>query len=499
MGLAGIVLALFGLCLALFHPVLGFGFVNFDDGLYVAQNPFTASGLTFSGLRWAFTRFHGGNWYPLTLLSHMWDVQIYGLNPAGHHLSNILLHAANVLILFAVLRRLSGDCWRAALAAAIFAVHPLQVETVAWVSQRKTLLSFFFCLNGVWAYSRWAQTRTKGFFAALLAVFAAALMSKATAVTLPVFLLILDFWPLRRPEPLSRLILEKTWLWLMSLAAGFAALAGAAGVSWQALPPAARLGHAALSYAAYFREFFWPAGLCVYYPYPASLDLSRALAAALAGLALGSGAWRSRERRPWLWAGWLWFLAALLPMIGLSQVGGQARADHYMYPALPGLAAALAFSLPLSRLALIPAAAMVIGCSAASSAQLRHWRDSVSLFERALSVDEGDFLAHNNLGFALLQGGKTRQARIHFERALELLPTYADARTNLGICLALEGDAARARREFEAVLRAEPRSPGARLNLEMLGKLEKLGKSQGLDRHRHPEAPSDADRGYASP
>ncbi|MBI5211219.1 MAG: tetratricopeptide repeat protein [Elusimicrobia bacterium] len=457
---------------AVFWPVLTHDFVRLDDDLYVTGNPRVQEGFTPAALAWAFATNHHGNWYPLTLASHALDVQLFGLAPWGHHLTSLLIHAANALLLFSLLGRLSKDAWRGAFVAAVFAVHPLQVESVAWVAERKNLLSTLFCLLTLRAYAAHAQRPSAGRYAAVLAWFAAALMAKASAVTLPCLMLVLDYWPLERWrrgwKPLLR---EKAPLFAMAAAAGAVTLLFSRLSPLAALPLSSRVAHALVSCSAYLRQALWPADLAVYYPHPGRSPgpvPTLAAAAVLGGLSLAVV--RARRGHPALLAGWLWFLAALAPFLGVIKVGHQAMADHYAYVPLIGLAVMAAWvPAPSGRLrpgaAAAVAACLLAAAMVAAGLQVRYWRNSVTLLERALLVEEANPVVHNNLGFSLYERGDTAGALRHYRRALELLPAYADAENNLGIVLAEQGDLAEAAARFERAAAIDPGLAVARGNL----------------------------------
>ncbi len=330
-------LVLAAITFAVFGQTLNHEFVNFDDNDYVYENPVVAQGLTFRGIVWAFTHVHSANWHPLTWLSHMLDCQLYGLHPGGHHLTNVLLHIATVIVLFLVLRQMTGALWRSAFVAALFAIHPLRVESVAWVAERKDVLSGLFFMLTIGAYVRYARrpwSLARHGLVALL--FAMGLMSKPMLVTLPVVLLLLDYWPLQRVEPgkLSGLVLEKLPLFALSAAScavTFLAQSQAIqSIGSFSLP--LRLGNALAASMIYLGQIVYPAGLAAFYPYP--LNGLPAWEVALAGLLLvgfSIVAWRERRKQPWLLMGWLWYLVMLLPVAGIIQVGVQAHADRYTY------------------------------------------------------------------------------------------------------------------------------------------------------------------------
>ncbi|MDD5628570.1 MAG: tetratricopeptide repeat protein [Elusimicrobia bacterium] len=460
-------LLLGALVFAVFWPALTHGFVNLDDWYYVTGNARVRGGLSLSFLGWALRAVEADNWYPLTFVSHALDVELFGLAPWGHHLTNLLLHAANAALLFLALRRMTRDAWRSAFAAAVFAVHPLQVESVAWVAERKNLLSSFFILAAVWGYARWAERPGRGRYAAVLLAFAAAVLSKAVAVVLPCLLLLLDYWPLGRWRRGWRALLAEKWpFFAAAAAAGTAALLHARLAPLAELPLRLRLGNALVSCALYLRKALWPSGLSVHYPYYLdAITLPAVLAALLLLGAVTAAAVRLRSRRPALLAGWLWFLAALAPMSGLVQVGDRAMADHYAYLPLAGLAVMAAWALPAGRATAWAGAALLPVLMAGSGLQLRYWRDSVVLWQRALSVDPRDPVALRYLGLAFHEQGRYADAACEYRRALELDPGFAEAHNNLGAALAAQGDLAGAERHLRRALELAPDYAKARDNL----------------------------------
>lgn len=473
LGLAGLVALAYG-------AVGGLGFVNFDDPRYVFQNPYVRRGLTFEGVAWAFTSFHAGNWHPVTWLSHMLDVELFGLEPGWHHLVAAVLHGVATLLLFGCLRAATGRTRPSALASALFAVHPLHVESVAWISERKDVLAAIFWFLAAWAYVRWARRPGAARYAAVAAAFALGLMSKPMVVTLPLVLLLLDGWPLGRvsaaaplrPQALA-LAREKAPLFAMSLASAAVTLVaqsrGESLASAPALPAAARIGNAFLSTALYLGKTLWPARLAAVYPHPGlgaggvppgPALASAALVAALTALAL----WQ-RRRRPYLAVGWFWYLVALLPVIGLVQVGLQGMADRYTYLPLVGIFIAFAWlaaevahgSRP--RLLAVAAASLglVLACAAASRRQVETWRDSFTLFGHALEVTGDNWLALRNLGIAQQDAGRHDEAIASLERSVRLMPLDGQAWMDLGISYA---SARRYREAGECFQRAVAMRPG---------------------------------------
>ncbi len=532
--LCGVLLAL--ITLAVYLPVIELRFITLDDSLYLTENPKVQAGLTWDSVRWAFTQSHAANWHPLTWLSHMLDCQLFGLKPAGHHLTNLVFHTANTLLLFALLKRLTGALWRSAFVAALFALHPLHVESVAWAAERKDVLSTFFFLLTLGAYARYAEVqilRAKAqsqkagvrkreaesrnlqeaprpphsapfFYLLSLLLFAFGLMSKPMLVTLPLVLLLLDYWPLRRFQPataprptnLWRLVVEKAPFFALSAAScvitllaqraggAVSALEGASAVSLES-----RISNVPVSYVWYLVKLLWPSDLAVIYPFVRvwSTDrvfLASVLVVALTGLALGLG-----RRRGYLAVGWLWYLGTLVPVIGLVKVGTHSIADRYTYIPAIGLFIILAWGMAdltarwPKRVPVLAAGATAIlaGCALVVGAQLLHWQDSESLFRHALAVTRDNYVACNNLGLHFTQQGELGLARKYFQAAAEIAPNYAGAPNNLGVMLVNQKRYAEAVEAFQAALRITPQSADAESNLGAA--LHYLGRTDEAIRH----------------
>ena len=460
-------------------PALSNGFVSYDDGVYVLENPHVRAGLTAGGIAWAATATYAGNWHPLTWVSHMIDWSFFGAGPAGHHATSVAIHALNAALLFLALRSLTGAIVRSALVAALFGVHPLQVESVAWVAERKTLLCTCFWWLAILAYARWVAAPSARRLAAVVLATVAALASKPMAVTLPFTLLLLDFWPLRRHGDLGRRVREKWMLFAASAASCAITLVaqegGHAVRSLERLPGSARVGNALVSYVTYLFRAFWPAELAVYYPHPGGGLSFRTVvgAAALLG-ALTALAWWQRGSRPHLAFGWLWFLGTLVPVIGLVQVGSQAMADRYAYVPLVGIfvavvweVAALVARLPESaaRPALAGACLVVAALTVRSRHQAAIWHDTRRLFEHALAVTKDNAIAHVNLGLEDARAGDFVAAERHYEAALVSRPADPDIYNNLGTALARDGRLAEAIERFRTALSLRPDYGLAHANL----------------------------------
>ncbi len=467
-----------------FGPTVGHGFLSFDDNTYVCKNPHLAKGLTADGLAWAFTAHYAGNWHPLTWLSHMLDYQLYGLQAGGHHLTNVLLHAAVAGLLFLVLWRMTGNCWPAAFAAAVFAVHPLRVESVAWVAERKDLLCGLFFMLTLGAYRNYAlRPFSRARYGLVLVLFALGLMSKPMLVSLPLVLLLLDYWPLERMS-------WKSWRWLVAEKVPLLAMAAAcAGVTILAqdkaiaelLPIPVRLANASVSGVAYLEQFFYPVGLAAFYPHPGNtLPIWKVAASVLVLGGLSVAALMGRRRFPYCFVGWFWYLAMLLPVIGLVQVGDQAMADRYTYLPQIGLGIALAWgtmqltrSWPHRRLVRNAAAALAIAILASCAwRQTSYWHDSETLWNRALDCTTRNATAHYNLGVTLMERGQTDDALRHFQEAVNIQPHSADALNNIGIVLAERGRLDEAVAHFRKALQCNPDSADAHNNLANALKLQ---------------------------
>jgi tetratricopeptide (TPR) repeat protein len=449
------------LAAAVMAPAIEHAWINYDDDVYLTGNPRLALGLGREGIAWAFTTFHGANWFPLTWLSWMLDFELYGLDPAGFHATNVALHAATAALLCGALARLTGAPGRSAFVAAVFAVHPLHVESVAWAAARKDVLSgLFFALSLLVYAPRGGGAPTPGRRAAVFACLALGLMAKPTLVTLPCVLLLLDFWPLGRLTRdgrlewarLRRAIVEKLPLFALVAAMCGAVIAaqraGGALVDFERLPWPTRLANAPVAVCAYVAKAFWPSRLAVIYPHPGdSLSAWRVAAAGAALAAATVLAWLARRRLPAVSVGWLWFLGMLVPVIGLVQVGSQAMADRYTYLPLVGLAIAVAWGTVdlarargAARLAPAVALAAVAALALAARGQLWHWRNSAALFSHALAVTEDNHIAHAHLGSALLERGEAEAAAAHFREAIRLRPDFLEVANNLAWLLATSDD-----------------------------------------------------------
>ncbi len=456
--------------IVLYYPALHNGFVNYDDPAYITSNWHVQQGLNSRGVAWAFTSTAEANWHPLTWLSHMLDVQLFGMRPEGHHAQSVFWHALNVVLLFLLLAKATGFVGRSALVAGLFAVHPLNVESVAWIAERKTVLCTFFLLLALAAYGWYAKKPRVGRYMLVALFFAMGLMAKPMAITLPFALLLVDFWPLQRfrQTSLSKLALEKIPLLALSAASAaitlYAQHAGGAVGLIEALPLAMRVKNAIYSYFIYVEKTIWPSRLAVFYPHPeGSLALWRVIFAAAVLAAVTALFWHfrgSRYERCYLLAGWLWFLGTLVPVIGIVQVGRQAWADRYAYFPVWGLFVIAVWLLAeaAARIKLSPAAqvalasAVLLGYSVAAHIQMEYWRDSYSLFTHAIQVTDANPIAEGNLGSALIDMQRPDLAVPHLERAVRLMPTLAAAHYNLGILLQRQNELNRALQEYQLAL-----------------------------------------------
>jgi hypothetical protein len=473
----------------LFSRITSNSFISFDDPTYITGNPYVRDGLTLQGFIWAFTTTYAENWHPLTWLSHMLDSQLYGLAPAGHHVGNVVLHIANTVILFFVLVMMTGKSLRSGFVAALFLVHPLHVESVAWASERKDVLCAFFSLLAIWSYVRFTERSSGRWYATSLVFFAFALMSKPMAVTLPFVFLLLDWWPLgrlrigadhQRPSGLmtyekgtSRLVLEKVpFLVLTAVSSVITYIAQEAFV--QPITLKARLTNAFLSYATYLGKTIWPSGLSIYYPHGGDLvPFGKALLSVALFISLSVLAVRLAKRFPYSAFGWFWYVGTLVPVIGIVQVGAQSMADRYMYVPSIGLFIAASWGISdLIRRWMIPkwvpavSSMMVLLAFAAMAwVQLGYWKNDMVLYRHAVDVDEDNWIAQNTLGALLGSEGRFDEAITHLLKAIRLNPVYADPYFNLGVAYYRKGNRQEAVRYYRESLRLEPGDTARRLVL----------------------------------
>jgi tetratricopeptide (TPR) repeat protein len=503
----GAVLAL--ATIAIYLPAMQMTFISFDDPDYVWRNPRVVGGLSWDGACWALTHSFASNWHPLTWMSHMLDYQLFGLNAGGHHATNVFFHVVNTMLLFVVLREMTGALWRSALVAALFALHPLHVESVAWVAERKDVLSGFFGLLCIWAYARYARRKSENrnpkletssnsevqmrriYYAAALCSFAVGLMSKPMLVTLPCVMLLLDYWPLGRVSSVEcrgekkkqgsrwwQLVLEKVPFFALSAVSGIVTFLAQSrgGSTWtlDELPLGSRVANAVVSYARYLGKTIWPTNLSIVYPYQewSAVELAAAglILAAISLLLISQ-----RCERKHLVMGWLWFLGMLVPVIGLVQVGTQAMADRYMYLPAIGLFVIIGWcaaeiAVRWSKQGWIAGASIisVAICMAITERQLGYWQNSESLFRHALAVTKKNYVAYNNLAFHYGQLGELSQAKECYQAALEINPRSQNAWADLGVILGMQKITNEAVECYEKALEVSPHMARARVNLASL-------------------------------
>ncbi|HMC25476.1 MAG TPA: tetratricopeptide repeat protein [Candidatus Udaeobacter sp.] len=461
------------ICLAVltwivFGQTLWHDFINYDDPRYVYENTKITSGLSVSGIAWAFTHIHSMNWHPLTTISHMLDCQLYALRPGWHHFTNVLLHTIAVLLLFLALQQMTGAFWQSAFVAAVFAIHPLRVESVAWIAERKDVLSGVFFMLMLLAYVHYVRSPSVRRYLVVVFVLACGLMSKPMLVTLPFVLLLLDYWPLDRIRgQLRRRMLEKIPLIALSAissVATFVAQKGAVGWTEQ-LPILERIDNAVVSYVLYIWQMLWPLRLAVFYPHPENrLPLWEIICSLLFLISISVVAIALRKQRPYLITGWFWYLGMLVPVIGLVQVGWQGRADRYTYLPQIGLyiavtwAAADLTALWRHRRAIVSTAAtLAVGLlSLRAWAQTSYWRDSETLFKHALAVTTNNDVAENNLGIVYLQQAKLDKAISLLQAAVNLRPDNTPAHENLAKALLQKGEVADALIHYQKLLELQP-------------------------------------------
>ena len=471
--------------LLVYLPATSFHFINFDDGDYVTGNPVVQNGLTWRGIKWAFDSAHASNWHPLTWLSHMADCDLFGLNPAGPHLVNVLFHAANTALLFILIFQLTKKLWPSAFIAALFAWHPLHVESVAWVAERKDVLSTFFALLTLLSYTRYVRQNHRRDFRLALSFFVLALLSKPMPVTLPLVMLLLDYWPLNRvagrgvevegsgPQMIRRssfipLIWEKWPFFLLAaLLCAVTILAQHTAVSsLVTVPFNCRLENAVTAYGGYLWKMIWPLHLAIFYPLEMPIAWSLLAESLIILTGVSIIAWRERKDNPWLITGWLWFLVTLGPVIGLVQVGGQSMADRYSYFPLVGIFLAVTFSAEAVierfnhlKMWFALVAILILGtCLLITENQLQYWRDSESLFRHSLAVKDSA-VAHVSLGEALEEQNKNSEAMTQYIMALRLDPEFDLAYSNLGKLFADEGKLELSAVYFREAMKWKPRLP----------------------------------------
>jgi len=427
---------------AVFYQVHSFQFVNYDDGEYVQDNLNIRSGLIFKFIQWAFTSGYASNWHPLTWFSHMLDWKVFGANAGGHHIINLLFHIANVLLLFIILKRMTGAIWASAFVAGLFALHPLHVESVAWVSERKDVLSQFFGFLTIWAYVGYVNKNAISRYLLVCLFLGLGLMSKPTLVTLPFVLLLLDFWPLNRINSkgsIRPLIIEKIPLFLMAAASSVVTyLVQQEGGTFTPIPIKLRIFNAAVSYVEYIKKMLWPDKLAYFYPHAGSgISISYFLICAGLLLVITGLAFVFAKNHKYLLTGWLWFLGTLVPVIGLVQVGTQAMADRYSYISLTGLFIIIAFGLKeifgkQKILIGLVSISILFALGSKTYFQIPYWKDSKSLFEHALKVTDNNYKAHLGMTDVLLKEGNVTEANYHMREAVRIRPDFVETLNDAG-------------------------------------------------------------------
>jgi tetratricopeptide (TPR) repeat protein len=476
-----ICLVLVAIVLAVYTQVVNHQFLNIDDDVYVTLNPHVINGITGKNIIWAFTSFDAGNWHPITWLSHMADVQLYGLNPSGHHLTNVVIHTASSLLLLLLLFRLTDSLWQSSFVAALFALHPLHVESVAWIAERKDVLSALFWFLTLLIYSEYVAKRKPVLFMLTLFSFTLGLMAKPMLVTLPIIMLLMDFWPLDRYRSdenkqcgqqlfgnIIILVKEKIPFFVCSLFSCVMTIysqqqAGAVSF-FSEIPFWIRFENALTAYVKYIVKTFWPVGLGVYYPFHLYIPLWQAISSFLVLLIFSVVVILARRRYPFFLVGWFWFLVSLLPVIGLIQVGGQSMADRYSYIPLIGLFIMLAWGVPeISKgikyrefILALPACLVIFAITVLTWQQIGYWRDSISLYKHTLQFTDNSYLVNNNLGRALAEKGDIDAAILEYQKVLRIFPNDPVTLINLGDAYAKQGNLEAAIQAYQDALRKRP-------------------------------------------
>ncbi len=494
--------------LVVFHRLPTHDFINLDDNLLVYENPHVLAGLSKEGTIWAFTQYHAEYWHPVTWLSHMLDCQLFGLRPGLHHLTSLLFHLANCALLLLILKKMTGALWRSAFVTALFAIHPLHVESVAWVAERKDVLSAFFWFLTIWAYVRYAEQPGPRRYLLVLLFFGLGLMTKPMVVTLPFVLLLLDYWPLGRLHVLNvrtesdldipgaslfRLLWEKIPLFVLTAVTIVATVMVQDKVgalkSLEAFPLQSRIANGLVSYVSYMAKMIWPHHLAVYYPYPDTIPLWQVVGAGLLLICVSAMVLKGAKNRPYLAVGWFWYLGTLVPVIGLVQVGSQAMADRYTYLSLIGLFIMIAWGVPSivadwrheKTVVAIASAILLLGCMVGTWLQVGHWKNSITLFQHTVRVTSDNHFAHNNLGVALAREGRLAEATYHYSQALRIQPDRAEVHNNLGNALAAQGSVDRAVDHYYQALAIDSNNARAYNNLGNL--LANQGKKEEAINH----------------
>ncbi len=469
-----------------YFQAIHFDFVNYDDDGYVYQNPLVKSGISIKGIFEAFSEMYKANWIPLTLISYMMDTEIFGVSPIGYHFTNIFFHILNSVLLFIFLKISTGNVRSGFVVAILFAIHPLHVESVAWISERKDVLSTFFGLCALIMYIRYATQRDWKKYLAVFMLFLCSLMSKPMLVTIPMIFLLLDFWPIQRIpsnqnskniRTLWMLVLEKLPFFILSLIFSVIAIlsqksGGTVGTT-TGFPFSARLMNAMVSYAEYIFKAFWPTNLAVIYPYRHEIDILQLIVSILVLLAITCAVIYCNKKNPALFVGWSWFLITLLPVIGFIQVGTQAMADRYTYVPLIGLFISAVWSINHliikfrfnQWIVAMATATIILTFSMMTFNQITTWKNSATLFEHALSVTHDNWVAHLNYGEALLERGQVEEAIRQYQKALVIKPDFELAYLNIGVAFAKKGQTDHAIANYQKALSIEQNLPSAWLNM----------------------------------
>ncbi|MHC4220928.1 MAG: tetratricopeptide repeat protein, partial [Planctomycetota bacterium] len=474
---------------AAFEQVRHNDFINFDDPRYVTENAHVKSGLTFKSVIWAFSSGYASNWHPVTWISHMVDYELFGMNASGHHMMNLLFHIVNSLLLFLVLKMMTNSLWPSAFVAASFALHSLHVESVAWISERKDVLSTLFWLLTMAAYVRYDRQRNIKNYLPIMVCLALGLMAKPMLVTLPFVLLLLDYWPLGRLQFMSQnkksdslnigyLIAEKIPLFALAAMSSVITFlvqqSGGAVETLQHRPLNIRIGNAIISSLQYIIKMIWPSSLAPLYPHPGvNIVWQHVLIAFIVLAGITAVVIKMSRSRRYLAVGWLWYIGTLVPVIGIVQVGIQSMADRYAYVPLTGifimiawlaaeLSAEFRYRKIISGIAAVVVLTALLLCT---RMQVRHWKNSISLFEHTLSVTKNNYSIHNNYGGSLCQKGDFETAIIHFKETLRIYPNHPNARYNLGLAFAMVGQNDQAILHLKKAIEQKPNDPYTMINL----------------------------------
>lgn len=480
-----IILVLTATVFCVYQQVIDYPFIRYDDGLYITENKQVQAGLNFSNIRWAFTTIHASNWHPLTWLSHMLDISLFGMNPGAHHMVNVGLHMANSVLLFVVLRTLSGTVWQSGLVAAFFALHPLHVESVAWIAERKDVLSAFFCLLAILCYGRYVKRLSPSWYLLAIIFFVLGVLAKPMIVSLPFLLLLLDYWPLGRlkfigsfrslnsheKNSFSRLILEKLPFLFIAIISCivtyYAQQRGGALGTFEEFSLGTRIANAIASYSTYIGKAFWPASLSPFYPHPKVLPAWQVAVAGAWIICIFGIAVITIKQLPYLFAGWLWYFGTLVPVIGLVQVGEQAMADRYMYIPLIGIYIIVVWGMadllakwPHRKPGFILISAIIISVLMMLTwKQIQIWSSNLTFFNRWIKTAPASPTAHYNLGVEYAQINKVKEAIQHYSEAIQIKPDYVNARNNLANELIKQGRLSEAFDHYSYALQLDPNDP----------------------------------------